>query len=365
MNESNDNSPLVEKISYLRQRALKRKRKYAKQQLETPIAFWTKEDRLLDGIGKEFPIILRTRGCEWALSSDAGCSMCGYVQDSHIQDVLPEQIIKQFDHAINGKLNEIEGDEQNYVLKIFNSGSFFDDDEINENVRAYIYDKISGINKIKEVVVESRVEFITKEKLLILKQALDGKHVEIGIGLETVDDNVRNRYINKGLVYKDFLNAVQSCKENDIGVKAYLLLKPPFLNEQSAIDDCVKTIKTLIDLKVNTISINPVNIQKGTLVEYLWYQKRYRPPWYYSLFKCLKKAIKQEDLKSIRVVSDPSGSGTKRGIHNCLKRECNENMKEILNQFVLSQDISELEKLKQDNYSCDCKLKYQLQRDFL
>ena len=185
------------------------------------------------------------------------------------------------------------------------------------------------------------------------------KYFEIAIGLESVNDYIRNNYINKGVLFKDFKNVLKRCKERDIGVKVYLLFKPPFLNEQAAIDDCSYSIKELIKLGVNSISINPMNIQKGTLVEYLWFQNRYRPPWWYSLFKCIRKSVAQEDLKKVRLLSDPSGAGTKRGIHNCLDKECENASKTILRNFVLSQNLDDL---VQNFHSC--KRKYQLQKKY-
>ena len=358
---NNPNEALVEKIKNIRMKILKKKIKFTKEQLDKPVSFWIKKDRLLNEIGREFTIILRTRGCNWALGETGGCSMCGYIQDANIEDVNPSQIINQFDYSLQSKLNEIENDENNYVIKLFNSGSFFDESEINQKVRTHIYNRIEDIEKIKEIVVESRVEHITSEKLKEMRYSLKNKYIEVGIGLETIDDYIRNNYINKGLLFDEFQDAFQICKENDIGVKAYLLFKPPFLNEIGAIDDCENSIKNLINLNINTISINPLNIQKGSLVEYLWYQNRYRPPWFYSLIKCLKKSITQKDLENIRILSDPSGAGTKRGIHNCLKRECNENMMEILRNFVLNQDLNYLE--KHYNY-CNCKTKYQLHRQY-
>ena len=358
MKELNSDYPLAERIKFNRQRALKKKRQYSDELLKRPVAYWIKEDRLLNEMGKEFTIILRTKGCSWALGDMGGCSMCGYVQDANIENVKPEYILSQFEHALNDKKDEIEKDDNNYVLKIFNSGSFFDDEEITDLVREYFYKKISEISKIKEVVVESRVDYITSEKLAKMRDSLQDKYIEIGIGLETANDHIRQHFINKGLTLNDFKKALGMCKDNNIGVKAYLLLKPPFLNEQSAIDDCVSSIKTCIGLNVNTISINPLNIQKGSLAEYLWYQNRYRPPWFYSLFKCLKMALNQEDLNNTRVLSDPSGAGSKRGIHNCLKRECNENMMNILRNFVQKQKINEL---NQNTHKCSCKQKYKYQ----
>jgi radical SAM enzyme (TIGR01210 family) len=366
MNDQNNifekNRKIVDRISSIKQNALKRKKNFRDEQLTRPISFWTKKDRLRDKIGKEFTIILRSKGCSWALSKHGGCSMCGYYIDAVNKNISSSQLISQFDYAFNDKIGEIEKDSYNYSLKLFNSGSFLDENEIAKEVRNHIYNKISNVDKIEEVVIESRLEYITTEKLAEIKEILNKKYLEIAIGLESVDDYIRNNFINKGILFRDFQSTVNKCKENGIGVKVYLLFKPPFLNEQAAIDDCSYSIKELIDLGVNSISINPTNIQKGTLVEYLWFQNRYRPPWFYSLFKSIRKSVSQKDLKSVRLLSDPSGAGTKRGIHNCLKKECETSAKERLKNFVLSQSLDELEQIK---YECNCKSKYNLQKYYI
>ncbi len=353
-------SPITEKIFILRHKALRKRKDFTIEQLKRPVAFWIKEDRLHDGPGKEFTIILRTRGCKWALSENGGCSMCGYIQDTSTVELSEGDLIEQFEYALNSKQEEIERDSSDYVIKIFNSGSFFDESEINTQVRKHIYKRIAKNDKFKEVVLESRVEFINSEILQELSNSLKYKQVEIAFGLETTNDQVRNKYVNKGLLLKDFKQVISKCKQFEIGIKVYLLFKPPFLTEQSAIDDCVDSIKTCIDLGVNTISINPVNIQRGSLVEYMWKQNKYRSPWYYSLFSCLKKALKAEDLKKIKVVSDPSGAGTQRGIHNCANKKCNEYMLELLKRFVATQDIRVLNNITSN---CDCYFLYETQKD--
>jgi len=360
-----ENKLLVEKIKAFRAKSINRKFKYKEMQLDKPVSFWIKEDRLLEKKGKEFAIILRTKGCSWALGDFGGCSMCGYIQDSTIENIDQLHIIKQFNYAVQEKIDEITSNEDDFIIKIYNSGSFFDDTEISEDVREHIFKKIAEIPKIKEVVIESRVDYITNEKLKKMRNILKNKYIEVAIGLETVNDYIRNKYINKGLKFKDFLEVIRLCKNNDVGIRAYLLFKPPFLNEQTAIEDCANSIKKLAELKINTISINPLNIQKNSLVEYLFYQNRYRPPWFYSLFKCLLKACRDNDiLNSVRIISSPSGAGTKRGIHNCLKRDCNEISIRALKEFVLTQNINVLIN-KDSNFSCDCLLKYQLQKNFI
>ena len=353
---------IANRIKYIRQKAQNKSRILEEEQLNFPVSSWIKKDRLLHGIGKEFTIILRTKGCSWAISDSGGCSMCGYIKDSNIKSVSATQIINQFDQALNRRISEINNDSEDFILKIFNSGSFFDDDEVSNELRRYIYEKIAKIKNIKEFVIESRCEYITSEKLEELREVLDKKYVEVAIGLETVNDYIRNNYINKGILFDDFKNSLKKCKDQGIGVKAYLLLKPPFLNEQAAIDDCSNSIKNLINLKVNSISINPINIQKDTLIEYLWYKKKYRPPWFYSLFKCFKKSLTQKTLEKTRILSDPSGAGTKRGIHNCLNKECENSAKRKLNNFILLQDLSVLD---EEGFICKCKKKYHLQKNYL
>ena len=356
-----DNRVILEKINNLRQKALKRRKKHSLEKLNLPVSHWIKEDRLLDRIGKEFTIILRSKGCSWGLSKYGGCSMCGYYLDAVNEDVSTDQLINQFNFAYNNKINEINNDSKNYIFKIYNSGSFLDDNEIPQEVRTYIYEKISKVEKIKEFVIESRLEYINTEKLEEIREFFGKKYLEIAIGLETTDDYIRNQYINKGFLFKSFMGSLKLLKEYNIGARVYLLLKPPFLNEQGAIDDCSNSIKKLVDLNVNSISINPLNIQKGTLAEYLWFQNRYRPPWFYSLFKCLKNSLSQEDLKFIRILSDPSGAGTKRGIHNCLKKECENSARERLQNFVFTQKLNELDRIE---YECKCKKRYQLTKNY-
>ncbi|MFX1238252.1 MAG: archaeosine biosynthesis radical SAM protein RaSEA [Promethearchaeota archaeon] len=354
-------SPLKDKILHLRSIALRKRKPLDSERINRPVSYWIKEDRLRSGIGKEFTIILRTKGCKWALSENGGCSMCGYIQDASTNDITESNLVAQFDHALSDKIKEITNDSHNYVIKLFNSGSFFDESEISSSTRKAIYEKISNIDKFKEVVVESRVEFINSSVLKEMADSLKKKYIEVAIGLETASDYVRQNYVNKGLLLEDFKQAILNCKKYGIGVKAYLLFKPPFLSEKSAIDDCFDSIKTCIELGVSTISINPINIQKGSLVEFLWKQKKYRPPWFYSLFACLKKALRPEDLKLVRVVSDPSGSGSPRGIHNCTDRNCNEIMMRMLRKFVLTQNIHEL------NYKeskCNCIFLYESQKNY-
>ena len=101
-----DYNSLNEEINKIRKSSLSSNKLFSENELNKPVSFWIKKERLIDGIGKELTIILRTKGCYWALEH-AGCSMCGYIQDANIKNVGSQQIINQFNFAFENKIEEI------------------------------------------------------------------------------------------------------------------------------------------------------------------------------------------------------------------------------------------------------------------
>ena len=105
--------------------------------------------------------------------------MCGYFNDSMWQKVSDEDLLIQFNTAMNSY------SDQKFV-KIFTSGSFLDDKEISQKVRREIFSKL--VETADKISVESRPEFITDISLSELKKINDSKIFEIGVGLETAKE---------------------------------------------------------------------------------------------------------------------------------------------------------------------------------
>jgi hypothetical protein len=278
---------------------------------------WKEKERFNGEVVDCLTIILRTRGCYWD-----SCLMCGYTKDSY--QATEDELIQQIDYAIT----------TTPVVKIFTSGSFFDSREISDRVKKYLKDKITGLG-IEKLIVESRPEFVTEENLA----EFEGINLEVGIGLETADDFIRDVCINKGFKFKDFERAVKTLKKFNFRVKAYLLLKPPFLSESEAIEDVLNSMRKVENL-VDVISINLTNVQRNTFVEKLWRSKLYRPPWLWSAVYVLTKA-------KIDTICDPVAAGKMRGPHNCGK--CDESVARAIKEFSLTQDGSVFDEL-----SCEC-----------
>ncbi|MEM4472380.1 MAG: archaeosine biosynthesis radical SAM protein RaSEA [Archaeoglobaceae archaeon] len=266
--------------------------------------------------------ILTTKGCRWRK-----CNMCSYwIESRNISERdLKEQIDFIFER-VDTKL-----------LKIFTSGSFFDENEISAELRKYIADRAKEMG-IKKIIVESRPEFISEEKLADFK----GLELEVGIGLESANDRIREICINKGFSFDDFKFAAEKIKKEGFRVKCYLLLKPPFVSEKEAIRDIVDSVKKVHEF-VDVISINLMNIQKGTLVEKLWERGLYRPPWLWSAVEAIKRI-----REKVEVICDPVAGGKARGPHNCGK--CDREIVSALKLFSVTQDKTLLD------IDCECKL---------
>jgi hypothetical protein len=65
-------------------------------------------------------------------------------------------------------------------------------------------------------------------------------------------------------------------------------------------------------------------------VEELWKKGSYRPPWLWSLAEAMRKASEVTDA---RIVSAPSGGGSRRGVHNCGK--CDDAVLKAIETFSL------------------------------
>ncbi|MCK4365002.1 MAG: archaeosine biosynthesis radical SAM protein RaSEA [Thermoplasmatales archaeon] len=301
------------------------------------VGCWSEKDVLDNKIVDAFVIIFRTKGCSWALES--GCSMCGYFNDSMWDEVSDNDLLTQFDTA----MNKYSG--QKFV-KIFTSGSFLDDEEVRSKVRKQILSKLA--ETADKVSVESRPEYITDKKISEIKKNFKSKIFEVGVGLETANDITRERCLNKGFTFDDYKKAVKTLKKYSVKLKTYILVKPPFLTEKESLEDAINTVEKIKKI-TDTISFNPTNVQRNTLVNYLWQRKKYRPPWLFSIVEILKESKKI--APDVLIKCDIAGGGGIRGAHNC--KDCDRQYIKAIEDFSLNQDIKVFQDL-----DCDCKDKW-------
>ena len=290
------------------------RKQYAEKKYDL-VTTWKGQELLDNELVDSFTIIFRTKGCSWA--EEAGCLMCGYhtASNPHIQQ---EDILKQLEKA-----RSIYDGER--LVKIYTSGSFLDPREIQPTLG----EKVLRSFEADKIIIESRSEFVKHDVLNEYSKSVPC--LEVSIGLESHNDFVLNNCINKGSTVEDYRIASELIFEQGLKLRTYLLLKPPFLTEYESIQDLIRSISS-VSSSDNTVSINPVNIQKDSFLEKLWYRGEYRPPWIWSIIESLINA----DLKGPIVISR-AGLGSKRGAHNCGK--CDERLISLIDEFNLTKDL--------------------------
>jgi radical SAM enzyme (TIGR01210 family) len=301
-----------------------------------PTRVWLDEDNTPDGVYQSLTIILNTGGCRWARAG--GCTMCGYVAESvEGGSVSHEELLAQIDHCLDHEAEN--ADERAGLIKIYTSGSFLDEREVGARTRQAIAETFADRDRI---VVESLPDFVDREKVAEFVE--QGLKTDIAVGLETATDRVRRDCVNKYFDFSEFEAAATEAKSAGGGVKAYLLMKPPFLSESEAIDDMTRSVRKCAAVDgCHTVSMNPCNVQRYTMVEELYHDGGYRPPWLWSICEVLESTADEDVI----VVSDPVGHGSDRGPHNC--GDCDDRAQRAIKDFDLRQDPSVFEQV-----SCDC-----------
>ncbi len=278
-------------------------------------------------------IVIPSRGCSWALSEYGGCSVCGYVNDSSRDRAVPvDTIIKHLSELL------IEAKYSKKIeVKIFNSGSFFDEKDVFSDLRSKIINLITNIPEVFKLAVECRIEYIIEEKNIIeetIKQ-LKGVILEIGIGLESSNDTILKDCWNKGTTLANYKKSVKILQTLGAKIKSYIFIKPPFLTERDAIRDTILTISEVAQIGTDVISINPCNVQNGTLVNELFRQNRYRPPWLWSVLHIIQAATKI--APNTNIICDPTAGGKLRGAHNCGK--CDKTVLPLITKAINKEEL--------------------------
>jgi archaeosine synthase beta-subunit len=298
---------------------------------------WVEAEALGGERVSAFVLILRTRGCYWA--DEKGCSMCGYARDTLGRSATPTELAEQLRRALARYRDEP-------YVKVYTSGSFLDDREVDPASREAIVGAFSG--RARRFLFETLPEFATEATLRPLRGAFSGE-LEVALGLETTDPVVLARYVHKNAPPSAYFDAATRVRSAGARAKAYLLLKPPYLAESEAIGDVVRSIAEAAP-RFDAMSVNPVHIQGGTVVEWLYRRGRYRPPWLWSVVEALRTGAASRG--AARLVSFPTAGGLPRGPHNC--GSCDREVLAAIETASLDQRFEAL-----DGLDCACRATWQ------
>jgi hypothetical protein len=138
--------------------------------------------RILEKNPREI-VLLKSRPCSWGR-----CFFCDYIDDNCTDD----SAIVEFNRKI---LKEITGEFKK--LEVINSASVFElPEESLQDIKDIVFKK-----GIKELYFESHYSY--KDRLNEIRSYFPGVNVKFKSGIETFDDEFRNKYLKKGVVFKN------------------------------------------------------------------------------------------------------------------------------------------------------------------
>ena len=140
---------------------------------------------------------------------------------------------------------------------------------------------------------------------------------------------------------------VDLLRENSLRVKTYLIFKPPFMSEGDALRHTIKWVKQVAPLS-DEVSINPMNIQRSTIVDRLFRNREFRPPWLWSLVDMIEKTHSEISQLDCRTIVHPTAGGRIRGAHNC--GSCDEDIVAAIERYSVSGSLQEF-----SGIDCSCK----------
>jgi len=227
-------------------------------------------------------------GCEW-YKQTGGCTMCAFNQSTQKYTfsgrLFPHFVFMMIFYYAYWLVRKQKPE----LLVIYNGGSFLSDKEIPKKTQLSILKFVAIHPTIKKIIVESRANLVTEEKLSQYAVAIGGKDLEIAIGLESANDKIRNKCLSKGLNKETFEQAIKLCVQFGFKSFVYVYLKPHCLSEEEATQDAIETIKYCFRVGADEVSLSCAFVQKNTLLEKLYNEGKFVPPKLWSIIKVITK----------------------------------------------------------------------------
>ncbi len=261
-----------------------------------PYAWLVEKERTASGKIEDTAIIFLTnRECPYH------CLMCDLWKNTTDITVPVGAIPEQIEWALN-QMPQVKH------LKLYNSGSFFDE----RAIPVKDYKRISELVKnFETVIVESHPRLINKRCVEFSEMLKPDLH--IAMGLETSHPEVLKK-LNKKMTPDDFRNAVSYLSEHEIKSRAFILLRPPFMSESEGISWAKKSVDFAFKAGIECCTIIPVRAGNGAM-EYLAEKGLFKAPDIQSLELVLEYGI---GLNKGRVFADTWDLELFSKCHKCI-----------------------------------------------
>jgi len=145
------------------------------------------------------------------------------------------------------------------AIKLYNASNFFDPRAVPESDHS---DIASLTAPFERVTVECHPRLVDRRTVDFARR-LSGR-LEVALGLETVHPSALPR-LNKQMTLADFDRAAALLVKAGIGLRAFVLVAPPFVPAGEAVDWAVRSVVYAADRGATHVSLIPVRGGNGAL----------------------------------------------------------------------------------------------------
>jgi radical SAM enzyme (TIGR01210 family) len=185
------------------------------------------------------------------------CLMCDLWKNTTVDAVRAEDIVAQVEAGL-----AVTGPGR--AVKLYNSGSWFDPAAVPVSAYEPVARLVAGFER---VIVESHCAFLgerAEQFLMLLRRYNPNVVLEVAIGLETVHEELLKR-LNKRVTTADFVVAAEWLRMRGMALRAFVLLRPPFLTEDEGLEWAKRTIDVAIDNGATFTALIPVRGGNGAM----------------------------------------------------------------------------------------------------
>lgn len=161
-------------------------------------------------------------------------------------------------------------------IKLYNAGSFFDPRAIPPEDHTAIAGQVAGFER---VIVECHPALIG-EACQRFRDLISGR-LEVAIGLETAHPETLEK-LNKRITVASFRRAAAFLARNDIDLRVFLLVRPPFMNEAEGVTWAIRSLEVAFECGASVCCLIPTRAGNGAM-ERLQASGDFTPPLLASL----------------------------------------------------------------------------------
>jgi archaeosine synthase beta-subunit len=214
-----------------------------------PYGFFAEEERSATGeLVSVATILLTNRECPWR------CLMCDLWKNTLLETVPIGAIPAQIQFALAQLPPALQ-------IKLYNSGSFFDRRAVPVEDHPQIAQVVESFDR---VIVECHPALVG-EDCFRFDDVIKGT-LEVAMGLETAHPQILEK-LNKRMTLEQFASAAERLRSHEISLRVFILVKPPFMEEDEALEWACKSVDFAFDCGATAVTLIPTRAGSGAIDE--------------------------------------------------------------------------------------------------